>query len=128
MPDKIHLLLETILQEQRAASQEISNVKKEMVTHDVFQHHTDSMTTKLNSISTEQNQQKANIDSLTKKLSSNKLQKLTTLHKNKIGGVIFVLIFALIGLFVPPIIIKQNVTPHTVIVTPVISGPINNTK
>jgi len=128
MPDKIHLLLETILQEQRAASQEISNVKKDMVTHDVFKHHTETMTTKLNSISSEQNQQKTNIDSLTKQLSDSKMKKFTSMHQNKIGGVIFVLILAIVGLFVPPIIVKQNIATHSAVVAPIVSGQINSTK
>ena len=103
MSDKLNLMLESILQESRAAHQEIAKVKKDMVTHNIFENHIKSVNNQLQSISSEQNQQKGNIDKLNEKLSIQvKLSKKSVY--NKIIGFFLIIVFGSLGLCIPNMI------------------------
>lgn len=71
MPDKIRLLLESILQESRASKQEILNIKKDMITHEEFISHTEVMSSRLNDINVQQDQQQKIITELDSRLPQN---------------------------------------------------------
>ncbi len=96
MPDKIHLMLESILQESRAAKQVFSDIQKEMITHEVFMKHNESMSDRLKELSDEQQRQSHNIKSINNKLGID-FKDYVSSNSKKIGGTLFIIITIVLG-------------------------------